>query len=55
MLSTFILMAVFSILLNWMISLSILFQVTEEKNKKNRAILLSLLSGSILGYIIYLL
>jgi hypothetical protein len=55
MLSTTVLVILFSLVLNWMISLTILFQVAEEKDKKIRAIILSLLSGFILGYIIYLL
>jgi hypothetical protein len=45
----------FSIAINWMISLSILFQVTEDKAIKIRSGILLFLSGIISGCLIYLL
>jgi hypothetical protein len=45
----------YSVLINWMISLSILFQVSESKNIRLRSGILLLISGIISGYVIYLL
>ena len=45
----------FSLAINWMISLSILFQVSENKNIKIRSGILLFLSGIISGYLVYLL
>jgi hypothetical protein len=45
----------FSIVINWMISLAILFQVAEDKAVKIRSGILLFLSGIISGYIVYLL
>ena len=45
----------FSIAINWMISLSILFQVSQDRVIKIRSGILLLLSGIISGYIVYLL
>lgn len=45
----------FSVLINWMISLSILFQVSADTKIKIRSGILLFLSGIISGYIVYLL
>jgi hypothetical protein len=50
-----LLIVLFSIILNWLISLAILTQVTESKNIRIRSTILCSLSGIILGIIIKLL
>lgn len=49
------LIVLFSIVLNWLISLAILLQVTESRNIRIRSTVLCSLSGIILGIIIKLL
>lgn len=44
-----------SLLINWMISLTIIAQISEKNNIRNRFFLLSFMSGLLTGYIIYLL
>lgn len=55
MLDTVILIIAFSIVLNWMISLSIMSFINNDRRSRIRFGIFSGLSGIILGYIIYLL
>lgn len=55
MLSTVALVILFSLLINWMISLSILNQVSEKKQVRVRAAALLFVSGILCGYVVYLL
>lgn len=55
MLSALLLIILFSLMINWMISLTIMAQVSDSKNIRNRFFILAFLSGILTGYIIYLL
>lgn len=55
MLKTFALIMIYSIMINWMISLSMVAQISEDKKNRLRFFSLSFASGLLTGYIIYLL
>jgi hypothetical protein len=55
MLSTVLLIIAFSLLINWMISLSMLSFSTKEKKIRIRSAILCTISGLLLGYVVYLL
>ena len=42
----------FSVILNWMISLSIILQVTDNKKVRIRSVAMSVLSGVALAFIV---
>lgn len=55
MLKTLVLVIIYSIMTNWMISLSMVAQVSDDKKNRLRFFSLSFVSGLLTGYIIYLL
>lgn len=55
MLKSIVLIILFSVMVNWMISLAMVAQVSSEKNNRIRFFSLAFVSGLITGYIIYLL